>query len=188
MTSTGPRDVMLFPPRAAVWAGTVKCTSSKKHWWKYWRYDKRSHCRHGTLMRSSFSAPAQWKNIESLKIENFVSFFCNCCQTAHMSHCPSLGLKMEDILAVIYKRLPESNLVCVWEAVCMGSCGAWTYSNPAGIMMPFTFHVPCSGHDAVKHVANICRWSYRDYKLTCSTQFELGLFMCNAKSVCPSEK
>lgn len=71
----------------------------------------------------------------------------------------------------------------------MGGCGAWTYGSPTGITVQFTFLTPCGflwPRCSQTHAANICRWSCRVFRLTCTTQFALCLFMLNAK-ICPAK-
>lgn len=92
---------------------------------------------------------------------------------------------MGDILAVIYKQLPESNLACVWEAVVREHTAVQLARR---CNLHSDSHVPSCGRDAVKHVhvANVCRWSRRDLRLTCATQFALCLFTRDAK-ICLSK-
>lgn len=92
---------------------------------------------------------------------------------------------MEDILALIYKQLPESNLLCVWEAVVREHTAvqlAWRCNLHSDSMC-----LPV-GRDAVKHmhVANVCRWSRRDLRLTCATQVCIMLVYARRK-ICLSE-
>lgn len=92
---------------------------------------------------------------------------------------------MEDILALIYKQLPESNLLCVWEAVVREHTAvqlAWRCNLHSDSMC-----LPV-GRDAVKHmhVANVCRWSRRDLRLTCATQVCIMLVYARRR-ICLSE-